>query len=77
MTRRGANEGTIRLRPDGRWEARVLLTGPDGRRIRRSLLARTRTEVQHKLQDAQRAEAVGEPPFPQGRNRGVIVGLEF
>jgi integrase len=61
MTRRGANEGTIRLRPDGRWEARVLVTGPTGRKVRRSLLARTRKEVQGKLADALRAEADGLP----------------
>ncbi len=61
MSRRGANEGTIRLRPDGRWEARVLVTGSDGRRIRRSLLARTRTEVRDKLQVALRGEASGLP----------------
>jgi len=61
MSRRGANEGTIRLRPDGRWEARVLVTGSDGRRIRRSLLARTRTEVRDKLQAALRGEASGLP----------------
>ncbi len=61
MTRRGANEGTIRERRDGRWEARVILTGSDGRRRRRSLLARTRTEVRTKLQAALRAEASGLP----------------
>jgi len=61
MTRRGANEGTIRERKDGRWEARVVLTRPDGRRTRRSLLGRTRAEVRDKLQAALRAEAAGLP----------------
>jgi hypothetical protein len=61
MTRRGANEGTIRERKDGRWEARVLVTGPDGRRTRWSLLGRTRADVRDKLQAAQRAEADGLP----------------
>jgi integrase len=59
MTRRGANEGTIRERKDGRWEARVILTQADGRRVRRSLLGRTRAEVRDKLQAALRAEATG------------------
>jgi integrase len=62
MTRRGANEGTIRERADGRWEARVLVTGPDGRRTRRSLLGRSRAQVRDKLQAALRGEAAGLPP---------------
>ena len=66
MTRRGANEGTIRQRKDGRWEARALLTGPDGRRTRRSLLARTRADVRNRLQQALQAEATGLP-LPSGR----------
>jgi len=39
----GPNEGTIRERADGRWEARAFVTKPDGRRVRRSLLLRTRS----------------------------------
>src|ERR1035437_1243950 len=61
MTRLGANEGTIRLRLDGRWEARVLVTGPTGRRVRRSVLARTRKEVQGRLAAELRSEAEGLP----------------
>ena len=61
MTRRGSGEGTIRQRKDGRWEARVLVTDPAGRRVRRSLLARTRAAVAAKLVEAQRAEAIGLP----------------
>ena len=60
MVRRGPNEGTIRERADGRWEARVLVTEPDGRRVRRSLLGPTRTQVREKLRDALRAEAAGK-----------------
>src|SRR5450759_1773808 len=59
VVRRGPNEGTIRERADGRWEARVLVTEPDGRRVRRSLLGPTRTQVRDKLRDALRAEATG------------------
>lgn len=59
MARRGANEGTIRKRTDGRWEARVVATGTDGRRVRRSLLGRSRAVVRDKLRDALRAEATG------------------
>jgi hypothetical protein len=39
VVRRGPNEGTIRERADGRWEARVLVTEPDGRRFSGSALA--------------------------------------
>jgi integrase len=59
VVRRGPNEGTIRERADGRWEARVLISEPDGRRVRRSLLGRTRTQVRDKLRDALRDEAAG------------------
>ena len=61
MTRRGANEGTIRQRKDGRWEARVIVTESSGRRVRRSLLGRTRAIVAAKLAEAQRAESIGLP----------------
>jgi integrase len=61
VVRRGAGEGTIRERADGRWEARVVVTEPDGRHARRSLLGRTRTQVRGKLRDALRAEATGRP----------------
>ena len=64
MARRGANEGTIRQRPDGRWEARVLLTDGRGVRRRRSLLARTQKDVIIKLQTAQQAETAGLPAAP-------------
>jgi integrase len=43
--RRGSHEGSIRRRPDGRWEARIRL--PSGRR--RSVYGETRAEVQAAL----------------------------
>ena len=48
--RRGHNEGSIRLRADGRWEAKISL--PDGKR--KSMYGKTRKEVQDKLRAAQR-----------------------
>ena len=45
MRRRGNSEGSIRLRTDGRWEARYSL--PDG--SRRSIMGKTRAEVREKL----------------------------
>jgi integrase len=75
MTRRGANEGTIRERKDGRWEARVLVTRPDGRRVRRSLLGRSRADVRDKLQAAIRAESSGLPPVGERLTLGAFLDL--
>jgi integrase len=50
VTRRGNNEGNIRLRYDDRWEARYTL--PDG--TRRSIMGNTRAEVREKLTKALR-----------------------
>jgi integrase len=47
MNRRGNGEGEIRLRPDGRWEARLRLG--DGKR--KSIFGKTRKEVQIKLDE--------------------------
>ena len=59
VARRGPNEGSIRERSDGRWEARLVVTLPDGRRVRRSWLGRTRAVVRDKLAEASRAETNG------------------
>jgi len=59
VARRGRNEGTIRQRKDGRWEARLVMTDAEGRRVRRSFLGRTRADVRDKLQEATRAESTG------------------
>jgi integrase len=48
---RGNGEGSLRQRPDGRWEARYHVDTPTGRE-RRSLLARTREEATQRLRDA-------------------------
>lgn len=48
--RRGHNEGSIRQRSDGKWEARLSL--PNGKR--KSLYAKTRREAQDKLKAALR-----------------------
>ena len=49
LKQRGDNEGQIRKRPDGRWEARIRL--PDG--TRKSFYAKTRNEVARKLRTFQ------------------------
>lgn len=51
MARRAKNEGTIRQRSDGRWEARVTI-GSDpgtGRQIQRSIYARTQSECRKRM----------------------------
>jgi integrase len=61
MTRRGAREGTIRHREDGRWEARYRLA--DGRR--RSIFAKTSSEVRDRLRAALTAADAGLPVIDQ------------
>jgi integrase len=47
--RRGAGEGLVRLRKDGRWEARITLGWEAGKRNTKSYFAATQAEVQEKL----------------------------
>lgn len=50
--RRGNNEGSIRQRRDGRWEAQYSVKRPeDGKTVRRSLYANSRQEAQTKLHE--------------------------
>lgn len=65
--RRGNGEGSIRLRTDGRWEARISL--PDGRR--QSVFGRTREEVNKKL-TAMSADR--DRGLPVGHSQRLTVG---
>jgi integrase len=47
--RRGAGEGLVRLRKDGRWEARLTLGWEGGKRKTKSYFAATQADVQEKL----------------------------
>lgn len=58
--RRDYGEGSIRLRADGRWEARISLGSVDGRRKRKFLFARSRRQVLLKLQEELRRRAHGK-----------------
>ena len=58
--RRGNNEGSIRKRPDGRWEARFTVGGKQ-----RSLYGKTREIVARKMRDAQRNSDRGLPVVDQ------------
>jgi len=51
--RRASGEGSIRKRPDGRWEGRYV-AGHDesGKAIRRNVLGKTQAEVKEKLRQA-------------------------
>jgi integrase len=66
MARRGKGEGSLRLRPDGRWEARLTLDPVNGRRQRRSIFGRTRGEVAKKLREAQARIDSNQPLPPEG-----------
>ena len=52
MGKRGSGEGSIYRRSDGRWVGVVALGWLDGKRNRRSMYAKTRKEVQEKLNTA-------------------------
>lgn len=64
--RRGAGEGGISRRKDGRYEATIVLGRKDGRAVRKSLYGRTKKEVQEKLLKAQQSLVQGMP-LPDGR----------
>jgi integrase len=64
--RRGAGEGGISKRKDGRYEATVVLGRKDGRPVRKSLYGRSKKEVQEKLLKAQQSLVQGIP-LPDGR----------
>ena len=52
--KRGNNDGTIRQRRDGRWEARVTVGyATDGKQIQKSLYGATQAEVQTKMKELQ------------------------
>lgn len=55
MPKRASNEGTIRKRPDGRWEARYLASGK-----RRSIYAHSQEEAKKKLREALHSLDKGE-----------------
>jgi integrase len=69
VTRRGAREGTIRQRPDSRWEARY--RGPDGRQ--RSLYAATRRGAQERLRAALTASEQGIRPIESRLTVGAFL----
>ena len=57
MSRRGNNEGNIKKRADGRWEARVTLDNGE----RRSFYGKTRAEVARRMTEVLKDQHVGIP----------------
>jgi integrase len=66
VARRGAGEGLIRKRADGRWEGRLELAREGGRRRRKGVYGRTRNEVVAKLRK-QRSQLDSGLPMPDDR----------
>jgi integrase len=60
--RRGAGEGSVRKRPDGRWEGRYTVSWNGARQDRRSVFGSTESEAIRKLREAQRQAETGARP---------------
>lgn len=68
--KRGDGEGSIRQRPDGRWEARLLVgVKPDGKLDQRSVYGKTRAEVQKKLTDLRKRQGEGTLGDPKAERQ--------
>lgn len=63
---RGNGEGCIRQRKDGRWEARLRYTDPQGRKRRAETCTRTKREAEAALRKMRRAAEDGETVTESG-----------
>ena len=72
-TRRGRGEGGITKRRDGRWMAQADLGWQDGKRRRKSIYGRTKSEVQEKLRETLHRKAHGLPPVPEQEMVGTFL----
>src|SRR5947209_18988021 len=61
-TRRGNNEGSITLRKDGRWQARITAGYKDGKQDRKYIYGKTRAEVAAQMTRMQRELQQGIAP---------------
>lgn len=69
--RRGNREGSIRRRADGRWEGRLAWVSPEGRLFRKSVYAKTRRDLQIRLDRLRIALERGtSPSFPERQTTG-------
>lgn len=74
MSKRGANEGSIYQRKDGRWCASFDTGFGDGKRKRKHFLGRTRGEVQERLREALSAKSKGMPVSTPRQTLEVFLG---
>ena len=70
MARRGANEGTVCQRKDGRWVAVLHVGYSGGKRQRKSFYGATRQEVASRLAGAVRDLQQGKQPAPEVEKLG-------
>jgi len=70
MARRGANEGTIYQRKDGRWVGVLHVGYSGGKRQRKSFYGATRQEVASRLAGAVRDRQLGKSPVPERERLG-------
>ncbi|HZT66039.1 MAG TPA: site-specific integrase [Acidimicrobiales bacterium] len=73
--RRGAGDGGVRLRPDGRWEATVEIGALGGRRRRKYVYGRTRADVVANLRSAQANVDAGLPLIDERTRLGTFLDL--
>jgi integrase len=69
-SRRGANEGSVYRRKDGRWAAVLNLGYGGGKRQRKTFYAATRQEVASRLAAAVRDHQLGKAPVPEREKLG-------
>lgn len=75
-SRRGRGEGSIQKRPNGKWRATISLgVGADGKRMRKDIYGKTKSEVQKKLRQLQSAKDAGK--LPTSSKTTVAEYLEF
>jgi hypothetical protein len=72
MAKRGNNEGSIRQRPNGLWEARLTLPGGQ----RRSFYGDTRDDVRCKLNQAMHDRDKGMPIVAERQTLGKYLVLQ-
>ena len=65
MRKRGANEGSIYRMKDGRWRAAVSVGWKNGKRVRKTLTAKTRRDVSERLTALLRSQQLGLPVAPE------------
>ncbi len=78
MSKRANSEGTLRQRPDGRWEMIVTIGYDGGRRIRKSVYGKTQQEALTRADEVKRrvAQSLPQPDERLTVGRFVISWLE-